>query len=365
MAEARGRILFVSVHPPGRVPSQRFRFEQYVDHLAANGLETTFSPILTEAEYDAMYRPGGSARKALIAGRGVLRRAREAFDVSRYDIVMVQREAMQLGTAAFERAVARSKAKLVFDFDDAIWLPDASAANRRFAWLKRPQKVARIIACSDLVLAGNRYLADYAERFNPNVIILPTTIDTDRYVRPPIDRDSSRTCIGWSGSVTTVKHFELAVPFLRRIRERYGDRVHFKVIGDPAYRNDELGIQGVRWRAETEVADLAEMDIGIMPLPDEPWARGKCGLKGLQYMGIELPTIMSPVGVNGEIIADGENGYLASTEDEWVEKLGRLIESPDLRRRLGAAARQTVVERYSVESQKGAYVAALGGLLEG
>ena len=351
------------MHPPGRVPSQRFRFEQYVEYLKENGLETTFSPILTQDEYLAMYLPGGSGRKALIAGRGVLRRLREVFTVADYDIVMVQREAMQLGTAAFEAAAARSSAKLVFDFDDAIWLPDASPANQRFAWLKRPGKVSKIISYSDLVLAGNRYLAEYARQFNQNVRVVPTTIDTAQYTRPDVEKDPSKICIGWSGSVTTVKHFELAVPFLRRIKDRFGDGVYFKVIGDPAYRNDELGIRGVPWRAESEVADLAELDIGIMPLPDEPWARGKCGLKGLQYMGIELPTIMSPVGVNEEIVTDGENGFLASTQDEWVDKLGRLIGSVELRRRLGAAARKTVVERYSVESQKENYLVALTGLL--
>ena len=361
----RGRILFASVHPPGRVPSQRFRFEQYVDYLAEHGLETVFSPVLSEAEYAAMYRPGATGRKALIAARGLVRRLRESLSLSDYDIVVVQREAMQLGTAAFEAAAGRSRAKLVFDFDDAIWLADVSPANRRFAWLKRPEKVAKIISASDLVLAGNAYLADYARQFNRSVRILPTTIDTDEYRPIEPGGATGRVCIGWTGSVTTIKHFSLAVPALRRVKERFGERVYFKVIGDPDYRNEELDVEGVPWRAETEVADLSEVDIGIMPLPDDAWSRGKCGLKGLQYMGLALPTIMSPVGVNEEIIADGENGYLASSEDEWVEKLERLVESADLRRQLGKAARETVVQRYSVESHRGEYLAALGGLLDG
>ena len=345
------------------MPSQRFRYEQYVDFLADEGLPTTFAPILREQEYAAMYRPGGLARKALVMGRGVLRRLWEVRAASRYDIVVVQREATQLGTAAFEAAVARSQAKLVFDFDDAIWLPDASPANRRFAWLKRPAKVPKIISYADLVFAGNAYLADYARRFNEKVRIVPTTIDTERYIKCPVTKDASRICVGWTGSVTTIKHLELALPVLRRIRDRFGDRVYFKVIGDPAYRNDELGIRGMQWRADTEVDDLSEMDIGIMPLPDEPWARGKCGLKGLQYMALEIPTIMAPVGVNEDIIEDGENGFLATTADEWVQKLSRLIESAELRSEVGAAARRTVEERYSVESQKPTYLSAFTELL--
>jgi len=134
------------------------------------------------------------------------------------------------------------------------------------------------------------------------------------------------------------------------------------VIGDGRYRQPELGIQGVDWAAATEVRDLSEFDIGVMPLPDDEWARGKCGLKGLQYMALEIPTVMSPVGVNTEIIEDGRNGFLAAREDEWVEKLANLIESAGLRRELGQAARRTVEERYSVHSQRDRYVALLGRL---
>jgi glycosyltransferase involved in cell wall biosynthesis len=157
-------------------------------------------------------------------------------------------------------------------------------------------------------------------------------------------------------------HFRRALPILRRIRERYGDRVEFKLIGDAGFHDEELGIHGIRWSAATEVDDLYEFDIGIMPLPDDEWSRGKCGLKGLQYMALEIPTVMSPVGVNTEIIDDGANGFLASSEDEWVEKVGRLIESPELRAKFGSAGRQTVVSRYSVESQKGRYLDYLSAL---
>jgi len=364
LSEARARILFVAVHPPNHAPSQRYRFEQYMDYLAEHGLETTYSPVLRADEYAAMYRPGGVARKALSVGRGVLRRLREALEASDYEIVIVQREAIQLGTSAFEAAVGRSSANLVFDFDDAIWLPDVSPANRQFSWLKRPGKVPKIISHSDMVFAGNEYLADYARQFNANVHIVPTTIDTREYVpRPP--RGDERICIGWSGSFSTIKHFELAVPVLKQVRERFGDQVYFKLIGDPAYRNDGLGIRAHPWCAKTEVADLSELDVGIMPLPDDAWSRGKCGLKGLQYMGLGIPAIMSPVGVNKEIVVDGENGYLASSNEDWAEKLARLIQSVELRQQLGAAARDTVVKRYSVESQKDKYLAALSELLAG
>jgi glycosyltransferase involved in cell wall biosynthesis len=162
--------------------------------------------------------------------------------------------------------------------------------------------------------------------------------------------------------MTTIQHFDLMIPVLRRLREEYGVAVRFKVIGDGRYRDQELGIQGQDWSAETEVSDLSDIDIGVMPLPDDEWARGKCGLKGLQYMALGIPTIMSPVGVNTEIIDDGVNGFLAGDEDEWLTKLTSLIESAELREKLGREGRETVEQRYSVRSQRERYLSLLTGL---
>jgi glycosyltransferase involved in cell wall biosynthesis len=353
------RILFVSAHPRGFAPSQRFRFEQYADYLAQHGFETSFSPIVRPDEYPLLYAPGNTLRKAGIFGRGLAQRIRQALRRPDVDVAIVQREAIQLGTTLFESALARSQVKYVFDFDDAIWLPDTSAANRRMSWLKRPQKVPRLIALADQVWAGNDYLADYARPFNGAVQVVPTTIDTDEHAPLP-GRDGARpVCVGWTGSRTTVKHFELAVPVLLRIRERFGDRVTFKLIGDGSYRNDALGLRGTPWREDREVAELREIDIGLMPLPDDDWAKGKCGLKALQFMALELPVVTSPVGVNTKIISDGANGFLATGDDEWFDRLAALIESAELRATIGAAARATVVERYSVAAQRETYLRLL------
>jgi glycosyltransferase involved in cell wall biosynthesis len=170
-------------------------------------------------------------------------------------------------------------------------------------------------------------------------------------------------CLGWTGSPSTLKHFQLGIPVLRRLRDRYGDRITFKVIGDPTYRNDELAIRGTPWREASEIEDLCDIDIGLMPLPDDEWAKGKCGLKALQFMALTLPVVTSPVGVNAEIIRNGENGYLASTDDEWFERLSALIESADARRAVGDAGRETVVSRYSVISQRETYLGLLNGLV--
>ena len=301
------------------------------------------------------YRRGYLFSKLFILLKAACIRLRDVIGVSRYDLVLICREAFLTGTTLFEKMIQRSGVPVIYDFDDAIWHFDISAANRSFGWMKNPGKTARLISMADMVFAGNRYLADYALHHNDRVEIVPTTIDTVEYVPVPF-RDSSPVCIGWSGSITTIRHFEMAVPVLKAIKEKFGAGVVFKVIGDGNYHNEQLGIRGIPWNKSSELKELSGIDIGIMPLPDDEWAKGKCGLKGLQYMALGIATVMSPVGVNTEIIRDGENGMLANGEEEWIEKLSMLIGSPDLRRKCAAAGRETVEKYYSVDAVKWKYL---------
>ena len=358
------RILFVAPHRPDRAPSQRFRFEQYFSFLQANGFECVMAPLISKNTDKIFYHPKSILRKIIIIWGYVMMRLQHVIRSSAYDIIFIQREAFFIGTIFFEKQFKRSGARMVYDFDDAIWHHDVSEANRKFARFKRPEKTGEIIAMSDLVIAGNQYLKDYALQFNKNVTIIPTTIDTVGYTAKPFSHDKERICIGWSGSVTTIKHFSIAVPALEKLAERYGDKIYFKVIGDSNYVNQKLQLKGVAWNNDTEVEDLSEIDIGIMPLPDDEWSKGKCGLKGLQYMALEIATVMSPVGVNTEIIEEGVNGFLASDEEQWVSKISKLIDDKELRRKIGKAARQTVVEKYSIHSQQLNYLEQLKQLLK-
>jgi glycosyltransferase involved in cell wall biosynthesis len=346
-------VLFVCLHRPDRSPSQRFRFEQYLTYLESNGYEVQFSYLLNAKDDKLFYAPGHYFSKFLILWKSFWKRVNETFFKKPADIVFVQRECFMLGTAFFERRFAR-RSKLIFDFDDSIWLQNVSAANKKLGFLKNAGKTRDIISIAHLVIPGNKYLAGYALQFNQHVSIIPTTIDTNQYT-PKTITDTNPVVIGWSGSFTTIQHFEFALEPLRQIKSRYGNKVSFVVIGDQNYRNEELGITGKPWVAATELQDLHLLDIGIMPLPDDEWAKGKCGLKGLQYMAAGIPTIMSPVGVNAEIIQDGENGFLAATTEEWVDKLSRLIESVELRKKLSLNGRTTVEEKFSVEANKKKY----------
>jgi glycosyltransferase involved in cell wall biosynthesis len=345
------RVLLMAVHAPDRSPSQRFRIEGYLGWLKGRGIDTVYSWLLSGADAKTFYGKVPLAEKARVVAKALLRRAWSiAPRIFRpgYDVIFVQRESFFMGGAWFERLASLS-APLVFDFDDAIWINVVSEANKRFAYLKNTDKVSRIVRMAHTVVAGNPYLADWARQYNSNVRIVPTTIDTDVYVpRSGGAQPGAPVVIGWSGSFSTIEHFKTAVPALLRVKERFGDRVAFKVIGDGNYRHETLGVVGEPWVMATEVTELQKIDIGLMPLPDDKWARGKCGLKGLQYMALGIPTLMSPVGVNTEIVRDSENGFLPRSEDEWVERLSQLVADTGLRRRMGGMGRQTVLERYSV-----------------
>ena len=349
----------------GRAPGQRFRFEQYFTFLEKAGFACELSYLISEKDDKIFYQKGRFIPKALLTFKWFLKRARDLKRIKKFDIVFVCREALMTRSIFFEKGIKKQKVKFIFDFDDSIWLQNVSDANKRFVWLKDAEKTSRLIKLADMVFAGNNYLASYAKKFNGNIKIIPTTINTEKYFRLSTEKVSNKKiCIGWSGSITTIMHFEFAIPFLKKIKEKYNNNITFKVIGDSSYRNEELNITGNAWNEENEIQELSDFDIGIMPLPDDEWAKGKCGLKGIQYMALEIPTIMSPVGVNTEIIQDGVNGFLAGDVDEWVEKLSLLIESSALREKLGKAGRQTVLEKYSFESQKQHYLSCFQELIK-
>ncbi|WP_370089219.1 glycosyltransferase family 4 protein [Ekhidna sp.] len=351
------KILFLTLHRKDRSPGQRFRHEQYLGFLESRGFEITYSPMLNASQDKIFYGAGKALSKIGVGVSAVLKRVKDVLRANRFDYIFIYRDAFFFGTF-FEWLFKKSKAKLIFDFDDSIWLQDENPNQSFYQKLKNPEKTGKIISYCDLAIAGNEYLANYARKHTKNIVIIPTTIDLKDYEKVTVKKQELGVCIGWSGSFSTIKHFESALEPLKKIKEKYGDRIYFKVIGDGNYRNEDLNIQGLTWKSETEVSDLCEIDIGIMPLPNDDWSKGKCGLKGLQYMALEIPTIMSPVGVNSDIIQDGENGFLASTNNEWIEKISLLIEDESLRKRIGVAGRKTVEKDYSVEANKDKWLKA-------
>ncbi|RJR49553.1 MAG: glycosyltransferase family 1 protein [Desulfobacteraceae bacterium] len=336
----------------GIAPGQRFRIEQWAKKLEVQGVSFDFVPFETPELRRIMYARGQFVAKVRELLWCTVQRAIRVASIRRkWDVVFLYRELLPLGPPILEQVLGRKKMPIVYDFDDAIFLPNVSDANRQFGFLKWNSKVRTICRLSSHVTVGNAYLKDFAGRFSNRVTVIPSTVDTDAYVPKDNVDIKGVPVIGWSGSFSTVKYLKALEPALKALRKKLDFRL--KVIGCDDYAIDGLEVERREWNALSEAQDIRSFDVGIMPLPDDAWTRGKCGMKALLYMSLGVPTIVSPVGMNSEIIKDGENGFLAVSDEEWVEKILAIVADVGLRKKFARAGRSTVEEHYSTRSQIG------------
>lgn len=363
------KVLLLLPYAWDTVPGQRYRIEQWVPHLERMGVTFERDILLERDEVQKLFWGKSPLAKAIMLSKAILKREWRIRSLKGVDCIWLYRSSWPIGPAWAEKWLARRGVPIVLDFDDAIWVIKTSDTNRRWAWLKFANKTAEICKIASHVVVGNRFLADYARRFNPHVTIVPPTVDLNVYDPTAVDRpdryarsDDRPFVIGWTGSHTTSIYLKLVEPALRILAERH--RILFRVIGDPTYKADGIPFELVPWNAETEVSDLAPLDVGIMPLLDYDWARGKCGMKAIQYMALGIPSVVSPVGFNTELIRHDENGLLADSVEDWVAGLERLIVDPDLRRRLGEAGRRTVEAGFCATAQAPRVFDVLRGVTE-
>ncbi|RPD46890.1 glycosyltransferase [Hymenobacter sediminis] len=346
------RILFLVPYPAGKAPSQRFRFEQYFEALTAAGYQYRVASFISDATWSILYKSGHQLQKVTGILGGFLRRTALLFSVPQYDYVFIHREASPIGPPVFEWLIAKALGKkIIYDFDDAIWIPNTSEANKIVAGVKWHHKVDSICRWAYKVSCGNAYLRDYARQFNPNAIINPTTIDTEHlHNRVRNQQAPGKLVIGWTGTHSTLKYIEQVVPVLARLEQEFN--FEFRVISNQPPALPLRSLVYVPWRKETEIADLLTFHVGLMPLEDDPWAKGKCAFKALQYMALGEPALVSPVGMNTEVVQENVNGNICATPAEWEAALRRLLINPSLRAQMGEAARRTIEERYSVVANR-------------
>ncbi|MFT6996414.1 MAG: glycosyltransferase involved in cell wall biosynthesis [Cryomorphaceae bacterium] len=403
------KVLIVCPYPHGKAPSQRFRFEQYLD---IEGVEFTQVSFWNDDEWPRIYQAGSINFKVFRTIKGFGRRLRLLFQVRQFDKVFVHREATPIGPPWFEWAVVKVFRKpIIFDFDDAIWLPNSSKANEKLAGkLKFHGKTAKICSWATTVVAGNDFLADYARQNCNDVRIIPTTIDTEHHHNPnlyekigakwfkksariemsaanedpksyqdklplptaiakpleasdqqPVADSQQPTAntnlpvIGWTGTHSTLKQLTPLFPALEKIHKKHPFR--FLLIADVPPESMPAFIEFRKWQKETEIEDLLEMDIGVMPLYNTNWERGKCGFKALQYQALGIPAVVSNVGANTKVVKEGETGFICESlplgeTQKWKAELCALLENKELRIDLGKQARKHVIKTYSVTSQK-------------
>lgn len=346
------KIIILAPYPLAKAPSQRFRFEHYLDHFKRNNIDFDFEAFLSEKAWANIYQKRKGLEKLYATIIGFWTRLLLLMKLGRYDTVLIHRELSPLGPPIFEWIIAKLlKKKIIYDFDDAIWLPDPNGENWLWKTLKWRSKVASICKWSWKVSAGNDYLADFARQYCDRVVVFPTVVNTATH-RPQAKSiaEERRPVIGWTGSHSTLFYLNEIYPVLQTLEKEIA--FDFLVI---ANKNPKLPLKHFRfieWNKTTEIEDLSKIDIGIMPLESNEWAKGKCGFKLIQYLALGIPAVASPVGVNSQIVINNKTGFLASSQQEWKEKIALLLQDTALRNSLGKAGRDLIEEKYSVRSQK-------------
>jgi len=352
MKNRRKQILFIAQYSENISPGQRFRIEQYATLLTKYGFAFSFSSFLNPRNYDVNYKKGFVFLKAIALVKGFCKRLLLLFTLKKYDYIFIYREAAPVGPPVFEWLISKLfHKKIIYDFDDAIWMPymitESSILTRL---LKNKGKVKKICRWAYKVSCGNQYLCNYAKQYNSNVAYNPTCVDTkDRY-NIFSNHNTQKVTVGWTGSFSTLNYLEDLGPVLQKLQEKYDFNVKVICNRPPALAVKNL--QYVEWNSENEIAELASCHIGLMPLTDEEWSKGKCGFKLIQYMALEIAPVASPVGVNSIIVDNGVSGFLCSNEQEWYSAIEKLLTGAALRQQMGKEGRRKIVNQYSVESNE-------------
>lgn len=343
-------VLFMVPSPPGISPGQRFRFEHYLPMLEEFGIKYKISPFLTMKGRNALYSNGHFLQKALAMACGLFRRTVDLFHVWQYDYVYIHRWASIAGPPVAEWIIAKVfRKKIIYDFDDAIWVKE-SPYNGKYLSIKFLGKISKICRWAHKITVGNSFLAAYALKYNKSVIVIPTVVNTATVHGEIQNQETLHPAVGWTGTFSTLRYLDIILPILQRLQEKID--FTFYVIADIDPVLPLKNYKFIPWNKHTETTDLLHFHIGIMPLTNDDVSRGKCGFKAIQYMAMGMPALVSPVGINTEIVDDGVNGYICHTDNDWEEKLLLMLQSRSLRNKIGAAARKKIVDKYSVTSTK-------------
>jgi glycosyltransferase involved in cell wall biosynthesis len=350
----RKRILILCPQPENTAPGQRLKYEQYFGYLRENGYDITVSTFQTPALWKIVYKKGHFFRKVFWVLYGYLVRVFDLMRIPFYDGVFVFLRVTPFGPPIFERLTRLLARRVVYDIDDLVFLNKTSDANRAIASLKGSSKYLYMMGCADHVITCTPYLDEFVRRHNTRTTDISSTINTDTYAPKTAYSNGSPIVLGWSGSFSTSPYLRLLEKPLRELRKR----VEFKlrVIGDASFKMEGIEVEALPWAESTEVRDLSAIDIGLYPLPDEQWVFGKSGLKALQYMALGIPPVATAIGANFRVIEDGVSGYLVRNEEEWVDRLEKLAKDPELRKRLGQAARKRVEDQFSIRANRDTYL---------
>lgn len=325
--------------------SSRYRSLQYFPLLEEKNISCTHKPLFSDEYLRELYETGN--KNLLHVFQSYLRRIFDLFQVRSYDVVVIEKELFPYSPLIVERLFSRFGIPYIADYDDAIFHNYDQSENPFVRYLLG-DKIDGVMKNATAVIAGNNYLAERARKAGASSVeTIPTVVNLDRYPdRRPEQTDGSPT-IGWIGSPSTAEYLRKIAPALREVCDERD--VHVKLIGSGDIDLPGVNYEVCKWSEETEIEDLCDIDVGIMPLKDNPWERGKCGFKLIQYMGCWKPVVASPIGVNQKIVDNGINGYLADNHEKWVESLLAVLDDERKRKEMGKQGRRRVEQKYCLD----------------
>ncbi|MEP6950984.1 MAG: glycosyltransferase family 4 protein [Ginsengibacter sp.] len=343
------KVLFLIPAPLNIAPSQRFRFEHYLPVLDEKGITSTIQSFWSVRAWNILFSKGHFFLKITGLITGFIRRLYIVTNLFKYDYIFIHREAAPIGPPVFEYIISKIwRKKIIYDFDDAIWLSLSSSANPQASLVKCSWKVKYICRYSTIISVGNQYLAEYARKYNKDVRVIPTVVDTEKVHRGLKNQDKIPLTIGWTGTFTNFYYLKKVSDTINELKKKY-DFVYLIISNkNPQLENVEYSYK--EWNFQTEIVDLLSFHIGIMPLYDEDISLGKCAFKAIQYMSLGIPSVVSPIGANCEVVKNGETGFWAATDEEWYNHLEKLILDKELRIKMGIASQKFIVENYSVKA---------------
>lgn len=351
---------------PVEAAATRYRLVQFVEPLAAKKIELDVRPFLDSKTFAALYRSGKTFQKSQAIFAAALRRLIESFGNQKYDVILVQREAMMFGPPLFEWIAKQiSRRPVVLDLDDATYIRYVSPTYGKIgSALKFFGKTDYLIKTAATVICGNRFIADYVNGKNGNAVVIPTVVDTDKFY--PVKKESrDAPVVGWIGTHSTFPFLERIFPALQKLAETRKFRLRIIGAGNNSHQKIAgLDIEWLDWSLEREIADFQSFDIGLYPMSitdsaNAEWIAGKSGFKAVQYMSVGIPYIVTPLGVCGEIGTEGETHFAAVGADEWAAKLTVLLDDEQLRQKMGAASRSYALQNFTLAMQADKLAAAL------
>jgi len=350
----RKRILIICPYPEGWAAGQRLKYEQYISHWKKNGYEITISSFFDIDTWRVLYIKNNYIKKIFGTIKGYLKRIRDIKNAEKYDLVYIFLWVSPLGKFFFEKALLNKAKKVIYDFDDSIFLDSKDKFQNI---LRSPKKFHYLIENAQHVVLSSPFNLDKCMEINRNksVSYIPCSLDTSRF--KPIKNNTlpkKKIVLGWTGTFSSIPYLDSIRDVLIKLKEERDFKL--LLITNFEYEFSEMDLEIIKWSKESEISDLNKIDIGLYPIHMDEWSLGKGGLKMMQYMAIGIPGVATNYGTAQNIITHGSNGYLVSQDHEWVDVLKLLIDNEELRSQIGAQALNDLEKNYSYNAVKNLYL---------